>query len=119
MKKGFAPDVSRFIRNHSKEMERIVAERDTIADRADHFVMIGFLQNERMAHLHVLLAIIGFLLISLILIVLAPQIGTFVLFLLFVGLLIPYVFHYVFLENTIQRWYEIYRELEDIDSQVR
>ncbi len=77
-----------------------------------HRIQIENLQNERIAHLHVMLTILVCSLLSFGLVALFKE-NSIVLFLplLFLILFIPYVFHYFFLENSVQRWYVLEKEL--------
>ena len=71
---------------------------------------ISFFQHERLIHLLVTiftgtiacLFLLGFLALE-----------NFFLLLLFV--LIPYIFHYYFLENNVQKLYKIYDEIKDFE----
>jgi len=101
---------TRAIKNHTVHIEQILlAKTVTESDRANHLVQISFLQNERIAHLHTLLGTLITTILTLILCTISPSVQTFALFALFLGLTIPYVVHYLFLENSIQHWYELYR----------
>lgn len=97
------------IKNHTAQIEQVLSSNTaTDSDLANHLIQIKFLQYERMAHLHTLLGTLIATILTLILCTISPSVGTFVLFLLFLGLTIPYVVHYLFLENTIQYWYKLY-----------
>jgi len=101
---------TRAIKNHTDHIEQIlIAKTVTESDRANHLVQISFLQHERIAHLHTLLGTLITTILTLILCTISPSVQTFALFALFLGLTIPYVVHYLFLENSIQHWYELYR----------
>jgi Flp pilus assembly protein TadB len=74
----------------------------------EHLVQVGFFQHERLIHLMVTLAfaIMG---VAVILVTcFFPSIGMFVLSLLFLCLLIPYIMHYYLLENETQKMYKQY-----------
>lgn len=75
-------------------------------------VRIGFFSHERLIHLLVTLAFAIFFLLTLFQVM---NSGTPVLFLLavmFLALLIPYIKHYFFLENSVQKMYLIYNRIE-------
>lgn len=82
---------------------------DWQSEREDLLIHIKFFQQERLVHLIVTMT---FALLSLISIVggfvYAPL---FALTVLFLALTIPYIAHYYFLENSVQRLYEFYDEM--------
>ena len=69
-------------------------------------VRIGFYQHERLIHLIVTMSFAIFFLLSLILV----SINVYFLVLLLV-LLVPYIAHYYFLENSTQELYKVYYSL--------
>ena len=77
----------------------------------DHERTIAAMQHERLVHLLVTLAFGAFLLISIGIALLHPALLIYVLSGLFFLLLVFYVAHYFFLENTVQRWYELTDEI--------
>lgn len=102
--------------------------KDTIPTRKDyehllsyHMHQIAFFQHERLIHLLVtiLFAILTFALFILNYVELMagrPNAGLIVLFLLVVGLLIPYIMHYFLLENGVQK---MYRQYDEMVRQIR
>ncbi len=76
-----------------------------------HMTMIQFMQHERLIHLLVTLAFaLGFFIIMGIF--LLGNILTMVpLMILLLSLLIPYVAHYYFLENSVQKMYKLHDEI--------
>lgn len=83
--------------NKKKNWEEIIKE---------HLIKINFFQHERFIHLCVTLFYALFSLLSLALITIHP-IFIIVSALLF-GFLIPYIFHYFYLENGVQYLYKQY-----------
>jgi Flp pilus assembly protein TadB len=78
---------------------------------AEHLVQVGFFQHERLVHLLVTLAfaIMG---VAVILVTCyAPSIGMFVLCILFLCLLVPYIMHYYLLENETHKMYRQYDKI--------
>lgn len=86
--------------------EEYISERPVLLQR------IEFYQHERLIHLLVTLAFAIFFLISLLMFMITEQIAVLVLAVLFLALLIPYIKHYYFLENSVQELYLIYYKLE-------
>ncbi|MCR4671466.1 MAG: hypothetical protein K5643_09785 [Saccharofermentans sp.] len=70
--------------------------------------------HERLIHLLVTLFFALFLLIGMFMLVTNPEIFTAVLAVLFLCLTGPYVFHYYFLENSVQELYKKRDRIEEI-----
>ena len=93
-------------KDHSAE--ELLAERNLLLQR------ISFYQHERLIHLLVTLAFAILFLISMSIYLIVQGIGLLILSLLFLVLLVPYIRHYYFLENSVQLLYRIYYKLERI-----
>ena len=76
-------------------------------------IRIGFYQHERLVHLLVMLAFAAFTAVALILAIIIQTPVYFVLAALFLILLIPYIGHYYFLENSVQKLYRQYYIIKD------
>lgn len=104
-----------FVRGHERLLAAVLADPPDARARAFrgyHERQLGYLQAERFAHLFVMLAV-GVLTLGAALAVIArPGPATAALLGLFLVLLVPYIFHYYFLENAVQRWYGFSRELD-------
>lgn len=70
------------------------------------YTRIGFYQHERLVHLIVTMSFGVFFLLSLLLI--TVNLSFVILSVLFLVLLVPYIAHYYFLENSVQRLYTYY-----------
>ena len=79
---------------------------------AEHEKIIAYMQHERLIHLLVTLAFGVFLLITMGIAFIKPEMLVLALLGFFFIMLIPYVIHYFFLENTIQRWYVLSDRIE-------
>ena len=90
--------------NHTDEEN--AAERELLLRR------IGFYQHERIVHLLVTLAFAVFFLLALMMFLLKGGVGLLVLTALFLAMLIPYIKHYYFLENSVQKLYIYYYRIE-------
>jgi len=77
-----------------------------------HRAQIAYLQHERLVHLLVTLFFGLCTLLTLLFLVLHPQVPVGVLIVLLLLLLVPYVVHYYKLENGVQRWYHLANEIE-------
>ncbi|MFG6327655.1 MAG: hypothetical protein K1W00_12465 [Lachnospiraceae bacterium] len=99
-----------FIENKLKE-DNTNEEWDKISE--DYLVKINFYQHERLVHLIVtaLFALMETIVITAT--VITESIGLMVLCAAILTLLIPYVAHYYFLENTVQKMYLIYDKINE------
>jgi hypothetical protein len=77
-----------------------------------HRAQIEYMQHERLVHLLVTLFFGLCVLLTLLFLVLHPQVPVGVLLVLLLLLLVPYVVHYYKLENGVQRWYHLANEIE-------
>lgn len=98
---------------HSKSMKKdiVPTRKEYEALLTRHLEQIAFFSHERLVHLLVtiLFAILTFM--SFIALYLNPSIGLVILSVLLLILLIPYVFHYYLLENSVQKMYSQYDEI--------
>ena len=98
---------------------------DSSGDGADwaglahfHRTQIEYVQHERLVHLLVTLFFGLCTLLTLLFLVLHPQVPMGVLLLLLLVLLVPYLAHYYRLENGVQRWYHLANEIESRAGRV-
>ncbi len=82
------------------------------AERALLLQRIALYQHERLIHLLVTLAFALLFMVSLSLTLTQGSIGIYVLTVLFLVLLVPYIKHYYFLENSVQKLYTYYYKIE-------
>ena len=87
---------------------------DTLKNK--HELLISRMQHERLIHLLVTLAFGVFILITMACAFMAPAKALYLLMGFFLVLFVPYVAHYFFLENTVQRWYRL---ADEIDSKMK
>lgn len=97
-------------RNYIRE-QLLKDENDWETLAKEHLIKISFFQHERIVHLIVMVLFALMTLGALIAFVVTEALGLLVLTVLFVGLLIPYIRHYYFLENQTQELYKDYDEL--------
>lgn len=97
---------------------QIVSKKDIVPTRKEyekiieqHLNQIAFFQHERLVHLivTVLFAILAFSVFIVCLF--QPSIPLYILLLLLMVLLVPYIMHYYLLENGVQKMYRQYDEL--------
>ncbi|MBQ7668607.1 MAG: hypothetical protein IJS47_04715 [Clostridia bacterium] len=92
--------------------EKISNNKIEEEDINDFLIKISFFQHERLIHLLVTLAFAILGMLAVIIFITAPSVATLLLVVLVVALLIPYIFHYYFLENSVQKMYEMYDRLK-------
>lgn len=109
-------NITRYMKAHEAEVRERLGQEPAKADwpalRTRHAQMMGRMQHERLIHLLVTLAFAVFLLVVIAMVLASPSWALYALLLLILALLVPYVSHYFFLENTVQRWYELADEIE-------
>ena len=100
-----------FIKDLEKKIEQKKIEKNL---EEEVLTWIQFFQHERLVHLIVTfftgIGTILFLLGALAF----ENIGLLLLFLITLCLFIPYIFHYYYLENGVQKLYDIYFEIKKI-----
>ena len=100
---------------YTKKIDEFLKEKhssnEIIEMTSTHLTRIGFFQHERLIHLivTVLFAILDMAMI--IISFFTFNISCILLMFFFTLLLVPYIFHYYFLENSVQKMYKQYEEL--------
>lgn len=103
--KDYINKIDEIIKKESvKDLDNIIEE---------HLIKIKFFMHERLIHL--LVTILFALMTTMVFLYTLNNmsIGLFLLLLLFVLLLVPYIFHYYFLENSVQHMYKQYDLLKE------
>lgn len=105
--KAYLELINDFIKNKAPS----ASSEETDAALEELQMKILYFQHERLIHLIVteLFAILEVMMICLDLVY--PTIHSVLLSVMFMALLIPYIFHYYFLENSVQSLYKIRDEL--------
>jgi hypothetical protein len=110
-------NISRYMKNHETMVNETLLSNTNPTElqkiAAQHEKTTAYMQHERLIHLIVTLAFGAFLLITMAIAFIKPQPLVLVLLGMFFVMLIPYVAHYFFLENTIQRWYQLSDRIEE------
>lgn len=79
--------------------------------RVEHLVQIEFMQHERFIHLIVTCLIAVLLIMTMIGFIVTKNLGLLIIIILFIAMLIPYIWHYFFMENNVQKLYTIYNKI--------
>ncbi len=105
-----------YLKRHEAFIRHQLASGSVGADWAGlarfHRAQIDYMQHERLIHLLVTLFFGLCALLTLLFVVVHPQVAIGVLLLLLLALLVPYVAHYYKIENGLQRWYHLANEIE-------
>lgn len=102
-----------YLKNYINEIDELLESRKKINWEnimKEHLIKISFFQHERFIHLCVTLMYALFALLSLALITVSYIF--IIIAVLFFGFLIPYIFHYFFLENGVQYLYKQYDRMK-------
>lgn len=92
-------------RINSKKVDKLFVD--------DLLLKISFFQHERLIHFLVTMLVAIITVILLIAFMLIENIWLLLLFIVFVCLLIPYILHYYFLENSVQYMYKLYDDVKE------
>ena len=76
--------------------------------KAEMLVKIGFMQHERLIHFLVTILFALLMFMSLIAFFVSENLGMLAAAVLMLALLVPYIAHYYFLENGVQKLYALY-----------
>lgn len=105
-----------YTREYVKEVNRFLSEEHSESELnkrlSEHLIKISFIQHERFIHLIVTVLFAIMTLTMLTVSFFTVSFSCVLLLFLFTILLIPYIFHYYFLENSVQKMYKQYDELK-------
>ncbi len=115
-------NIRRYMREHEASVRELLDKgdvRDWAGLKELHDRMIRDMQHERLVHLLVLLTVACFYLVLLVWAWWRPGLPVLLLNGLFLILLVPYLLHYRFLENTVQRWYVLSDEIQKREHRLK
>lgn len=94
-----------------KELKKCLTEKHNDKDKLK--TKIEFFQHERLVHL-IVTFFVGISSINLLIgFIITENIGLGILFFTTLLLFIPYIFHYYYLENGIQKLYDLYFKIKE------
>ncbi len=107
--------MGRYLKNYMKKIESSLEDENSDFEylRKEHLVQIEFLQHERFIHLVVTCLIAILTVMCIIGVVITSEISLIAMTILLLGLLVPYIAYYYWLENNVQKLYDIYNKLEE------
>lgn len=102
--------IKKYIISYRKWFENILAEENKDYNKILTYIksQIEFVSHERLVHLVVMSLVAVLLFISISLYMLKLSIVMLIVSVLLLCLIIPYIFHYYFLENSVQKMYNDY-----------
>ncbi len=102
-------EIKKYLEYIEKNYQKTDVDKKKLAQEL--YTRIGFYQHERLIHLIVTMSFGVFFLLSLLLITINASFV--ILSVLFLVLLVPYIAHYYFLENSVQKLYTYYYALTE------
>ena len=118
----FGINMKKYCRDHESAVTAALREKSVSPEMAGlHREKIAILQHERLVHLIVTVMAVFAELFTVYLVLLHPDavgIPGAVIMLLLAVLLAFYFRHYFFLENTVQRWYRLLDQLEEMKAEA-
>jgi ABC-type multidrug transport system fused ATPase/permease subunit len=98
------------IKEYLSEVEIRLKDEKSIDERfvSDMLTRIGFYQHERLIHLIVTMTFAVMTVLSFLILIMAQSVPALLLSCLFLVLVSPYIAHYYFLENSVQKLYRLY-----------
>jgi hypothetical protein len=114
--------MKKYLDQYIAMLEKILQE-GKISDfeylKAEHIKQIQFIQHERLIHFLVtmMFAIIEFICMGIFLV--TSNMAVMVLVVLVLGLIVPYVWYYYYLENHTQKLYLLYSQICNLELQQR
>ena len=104
------------VKDYLSEVEIRLKDKDSIDEAflSEMLTRIGFYKHERLVHLIVTMTFAIMTVLAFFMLVTAYSLPALLLSLLFLGLVIPYIAHYYFLENSVQKLYKLYYRALDI-----
>lgn len=107
--------MKKYLSEYLKMIEEILSLKPNDTDigklKNEHLTKISFMQHERLVHFLVTMLVAVVLIISICAYVTEGSLLLLPLVLLLLCLLVPYIAHYYFLENSVQ---QMYRQYDDI-----
>lgn len=103
--------MKKYIYNYLEETEKLLGKKVTINDIENHLNKINFFAHERLVHLLVTMFCGVF---SILFLFLTLENSLFIFaFVLMMVVFVFYIFHYYFLENSIQKMYFQYDKMKE------
>ena len=111
--------MKREIKEYLSEIEIRLKDGKNIDEQfiSELLIRIGFYQHERLIHLIVTMTFAVMTVLSFCILMMTQSMFALILSCLFLVLVSPYIAHYYFLENSVQKLYRLYyKALEIVDK---
>ncbi len=104
------------VKEYLSEVELRLKDEESVDEQfvSDMLTRIGFYQHERLIHLIVTMTFAIMTVLSFFMLVIDKSIASLLLSCLFLTLVSPYIAHYYFLENSVQKLYRLYYRAQEI-----
>jgi hypothetical protein len=103
------------IQNYMKQVDALLKKSPVDADwstvLSDHLIQLSFYQHERLVHLLVTMLVAILTMLSVGIGIVGEYPYMFIVSFGLMTLLVPYLFHFCFLENAVQKMYQQYDEI--------
>ncbi len=113
--------MKKYIDRHIEETKKFIENPnpEKIEEvRKEHLVQIQFIQHERLIHWLVTMLVCILLFITMAILIMKPDsLPALLIFILLLGLLIPYMVYYYYIENKTQELYRLYNELYEKEKE--
>ena len=115
--------MTEYLTNYMKyiedKLEKCGASSEIDEILSEHLDKISFMQHERIVHFLVTMLFSIILAIFLAVLIFVPNIPSLLLVTIILVLLIFYIKHYYFLENTVQKMYKVYDSILEKQRKFR
>jgi len=110
--------MKREIKEYLSEIEIRLKDGKNIDEQfiSELLIRIGFYQHERLIHLIVTMTFAVMTVLSFCILMMTQSMFALILSCLFLVLVSPYIAHYYFLENSVQKLYRLYYKALEIVS---
>lgn len=111
-----------YMKDYINEIDEIIKNENSknISEIINiHLIKINFFQHERLVHFLVTFLFAIMFLITFLYSLSNVTIGLLLLDIMFVILLIPYIYHYYYLENSVQYMYKQFDNLKKIEKKSK
>lgn len=109
--KSYIARMEKLSASWDKEDRAEFAGQEKAKQMEDLLIQIGFFQHERLVHLIVTVTFALLTMLAILGTMIDAQPAMFILILLLIVLLVPYIRHYYILENGVQKLYKYYDRL--------
>ena len=115
MRKGALGTLKKYLSEYLKLIDNILSSKPENTDigrlKSEHLTKISFMQHERLVHFLVTMLVGLVLIISICAYVIEGSLLLLPLTVIVLCLFVPYIAHYYFLENSVQRMYTQYDDI--------